>query len=144
MKLLIILLFLCFKKWLFKWCKICKYTCLSTEERCKVLSVLMHQLLANDVFKCAIDESADSTKPLRNQLRELRMNYAKKQKEDSKWVYSLYSVESLCIYKWVVILLFLLLLANLILSLKLFSVWKRKILKRKMIQIRRSKFFFNR
>lgn len=63
---------------------ICKHACLSTEERCKVLSLLMHQLLANDVFKCAIDESADSTKPLRNQLRELRVNFARKQREDSK------------------------------------------------------------
>lgn len=56
---------------------------LNCEERCKILSVLMHQLLACDVFKYAIDESANNTKPLRNQLRELRMNFARKQREDT-------------------------------------------------------------
>lgn len=53
------------------------------EDRLKILCILMHQLLASDVFKYAVDEYADNTRPLRNQLKELRQNFHRKLREDS-------------------------------------------------------------
>ncbi|KAG8184175.1 hypothetical protein JTE90_010214 [Oedothorax gibbosus] len=51
------------------------------EERCKVLCLLVHQLLSCDVLRYAVDENADKTKPLRYQLKQLRWAHSRWEKE---------------------------------------------------------------
>ncbi|CAL1281690.1 unnamed protein product [Larinioides sclopetarius] len=55
---------------------------LNTEERCKIITLLVHQLLACDVFRYAVDENADKTRPLRHQLKQLRWAHSRKERED--------------------------------------------------------------
>ncbi|XP_054713885.1 bromodomain adjacent to zinc finger domain protein 1A-like isoform X2 [Uloborus diversus] len=56
---------------------------LSSEDRCKILHLLMNQLLATDVLRYAVDENADKTRPLRHQLKQLRWAQSRKQKEET-------------------------------------------------------------
>ncbi|GFT00434.1 bromodomain adjacent to zinc finger domain protein 1A [Nephila pilipes] len=55
---------------------------LNAEERCKILALLVHQLLSCDVLRYAVDENADKTRPLRHQLKQLRWAHSRKEKED--------------------------------------------------------------
>ncbi|GIY19978.1 hypothetical protein CDAR_583872 [Caerostris darwini] len=57
---------------------------LNSEERCKVLILLVHQLLACDVLRYAVDENADKTRPLRHQLKQLRWAHSRKAKDTEK------------------------------------------------------------
>ncbi|XP_015928083.1 bromodomain adjacent to zinc finger domain protein 1A isoform X6 [Parasteatoda tepidariorum] len=56
---------------------------LDCEEKCKIINLLMNQLLCTDVLKYAIDENADKTRPLRHQLKQLRWAYSRKEKDVS-------------------------------------------------------------
>ncbi|XP_055947605.1 bromodomain adjacent to zinc finger domain protein 1A-like isoform X3 [Argiope bruennichi] len=57
---------------------------LNPEERCKIITLLIHQLLACDVLRYAVDENADKTRPLRHQLKQLRWAHSRKEKEDTE------------------------------------------------------------
>ncbi|GFY57665.1 bromodomain adjacent to zinc finger domain protein 1A [Trichonephila inaurata madagascariensis] len=54
---------------------------LNAEERCKILTLLIHQLLSCDVLRYAVDENADKTRPLRNQLKQLRWAHSRMEKD---------------------------------------------------------------
>ncbi|KFM78225.1 Bromodomain adjacent to zinc finger domain protein 1A, partial [Stegodyphus mimosarum] len=56
---------------------------LNCEDRCKILKLLVDQLLTCDVLRCAVDENADNTRPLRHQLKQLKWAHSRKEKEET-------------------------------------------------------------